>query len=72
MPCIATDVAVLGQYANLGTATGTPPSGPDVTDSDPGHYFGQSAPVPTLPEIGLVTLALLLLSCSLLLLHRRG
>jgi hypothetical protein len=32
-----------GQYANVGTVTGAPPQGPDVTAEDPSHYFG-SAP----------------------------
>ncbi|MBW6469060.1 MAG: hypothetical protein K0B85_07895 [Coriobacteriia bacterium] len=36
----ASGVAVAGQYANIGTVTGTPPVGDDVTDSDPSHYFG--------------------------------
>ncbi|MDT8434896.1 MAG: hypothetical protein RQ731_09110, partial [Anaerosomatales bacterium] len=36
----ASGVAVAGQYANTGTATGTPPVGPDVSDSDPSHYLG--------------------------------
>jgi hypothetical protein len=36
----ATGVAVAGQYANIGTVVGTPPSGSNVTDSDPSHYFG--------------------------------
>jgi large repetitive protein len=40
MTCTADGVAVAGQYENLGTATGTPPVGPDVTDDDPSHYFG--------------------------------
>jgi hypothetical protein len=31
---------MVGQYINAGTATGTPAIGPDVTDSDPSHYFG--------------------------------
>jgi len=38
----ATATAVEGQYENMGTATGTPPVGPDVTDEDPGHYFGEA------------------------------
>ncbi len=37
----ATGTATLGQYANLGTAKGTPPSGPDVMDTDPSHYKGK-------------------------------
>ncbi len=36
----ATGVAVAGQYSNIGTVVGTPPSGPNVTDSDPSHYYG--------------------------------
>lgn len=36
----ATGTATAGQYANIGTATGTPPSGPPVQDTDPSHYFG--------------------------------
>ncbi len=40
MTCTASGMAVAGQYANLGTATGTPTVGPDVTATDPSHYFG--------------------------------
>jgi len=47
MTCTGTGKAVAGQYQNVGTATGTPPTGPDVTASDPSHYFGWS------PSIGL-------------------
>jgi hypothetical protein len=36
----AIGVAVEGQYANIGSVVGTPPSGPNVTDSDPSHYIG--------------------------------
>lgn len=41
MTCTASASATAGQYANVGTATGTPPNAPDVTDGDPSHYFGQ-------------------------------
>ncbi len=40
MTCTGTGIAVEGQYQNLGTATGTSPSGGEVSDSDPSHYFG--------------------------------
>jgi hypothetical protein len=35
-------IAVAGQYANNATATGTPPVGDPVSDSDPSHYFGSN------------------------------
>jgi hypothetical protein len=38
--CFAKGTATAGQYANVGTATANPPSGPAVTDTDPSHYFG--------------------------------
>ncbi|MBT8048581.1 MAG: hypothetical protein HKN57_13540 [Xanthomonadales bacterium] len=44
MTCTASGIAVAGQYANIGTATGTPPVGTPVTDTDPSHYFGTGAP----------------------------
>jgi hypothetical protein len=47
MTCTARGIAVAGQYANVGTASGTPPVGPAVSASDPSHYFGQA------PEIQL-------------------
>jgi LPXTG-motif cell wall-anchored protein/uncharacterized repeat protein (TIGR01451 family) len=40
MTCTASGTAALGQYTNTATATGTPPTGPNVTDADPSHYFG--------------------------------
>jgi uncharacterized repeat protein (TIGR01451 family) len=43
MTCTASGTAQAGQYTNVGTVTGTPPTGPDVTDSNPDNYFG-SAP----------------------------
>ena len=41
MTCTVTGVVQAGQYANMGTVSGTPPgAGPDVMDVDPSHYFG--------------------------------
>ena len=37
--CMATDLAVAGQYANLGKVTADSIDGP-VEDTDPSHYFG--------------------------------
>jgi hypothetical protein len=51
MTCTASGVATAGQYANVGTATGTSPGGQTVTDSDPSHYFGQLPP-PANPSTG--------------------
>jgi large repetitive protein len=45
----ATGTATAGQYTNLGSVTGTPPTGPDVSDSNPDNYFGQQ------PSISIVT-----------------
>jgi len=44
MVCTASSTAVSGQYANVGTATGTDQSGNVVEDSDPSHYFGEEIP----------------------------
>ncbi len=41
MTCTGSGTATAGQYENIGTAVGTPPSGPNATDSDPSHYYGQ-------------------------------
>jgi len=49
MTCTAAGVVAAGQYANLGTVTGTPPMGPPPSDSDPSHYLGVS----TTPAIDL-------------------
>lgn len=38
--CAASDTAVAGQYANVGTATAVLPLGGVVTASDPSHYLG--------------------------------
>ncbi len=40
MTCIKTGIAIAGQYTNIGTVVGTPPSGPPVTATDPDNYFG--------------------------------
>ena len=44
MTCTATGIAVAGQYANIGSVTGKPPLGPNVTDSNPDHYFAAQLP----------------------------
>ena len=41
MTCTGSGTAAACQYRNVGTATGTPPSGPAVSHQDPSHYFGQ-------------------------------
>jgi LPXTG-motif cell wall-anchored protein/uncharacterized repeat protein (TIGR01451 family) len=38
--CFSAGTAEEGQYANIGTVVGTAPSGTEVTDTDPSHYFG--------------------------------
>jgi hypothetical protein len=73
-----------GQHSNTATATGTPPAGPNVYDSDPAHYFGKTAPPPPtvgwetypinkvrvlLPWIALLTA--IIIGASLLVLRRR-
>jgi hypothetical protein len=42
MTCTASGTAELGQYTNIGTATGTPPAGPAVSASDTSWYYGVS------------------------------
>ena len=37
-----------GQYSNIGTAVGTPPTGPNLTATNPDHYFGQTSGTPDL------------------------
>ena len=41
----ATGSALAGQYVNTGSVTGSPPAGPDVSASDPSHYFGMAAAI---------------------------
>ena len=38
--CTATGTAAAGAYSNIGTATGTPPTGSNVTAMDPSSYYG--------------------------------
>jgi uncharacterized repeat protein (TIGR01451 family) len=40
MTCTGTGIAQAGQYANIGSVSGLPPTGARVTDDDPSHYFG--------------------------------
>jgi hypothetical protein len=40
MTCTASGDAILGQYSNIGTATGTAPDGKNVTAEDSSHYLG--------------------------------
>ncbi len=40
MTCVKTGIASSGQYSNTGTATGKPPTGPSMTDTDDSHYIG--------------------------------
>jgi hypothetical protein len=42
MTCTGSGIATAGQYRNVGTATGSPPSGPPVSATDPDHYFGET------------------------------
>jgi len=46
----ATGVAEAGQYANVGTVVGSPPTGANVTDSDPSHYIGIEEPDETVVD----------------------
>ncbi|MGE3344581.1 MAG: SdrD B-like domain-containing protein, partial [Vicinamibacterales bacterium] len=54
--CTATGVAIAGQYTNIGTVTGKPPVGPNVTASDPDNYFGKLSEVcyvgTSAPQVG--------------------
>lgn len=45
----ASRIATSGQYSNVGTVSGTPPTGPLVSDANPDNHFGGAlADVPTL------------------------
>ncbi|MCI0869248.1 MAG: hypothetical protein J4O08_05985, partial [Chloroflexi bacterium] len=39
MTCTGTGTAIAGQYANIGTTSGTAPDSTVVTDQDPSHYY---------------------------------
>jgi hypothetical protein len=75
----AIGTAGTGQYANTAKVTGTPPVGPDVSDSDPSHYYNslpvgwETYPVNKvrvlLPWIALLTA--IMVGASLLLVLRR-
>ena len=76
----ASGIAQAGQYANVGTVTGTPPVGSNVSDSDPSHYYNRPTTVGwetypinkarvLLPWIAL--LGAIIVSASLLVLRRR-
>ena len=41
MTCTANGTAEEGQYANIGSVTGSTPDQREVSDSDPSHYFGR-------------------------------
>jgi len=73
-----------GQHSNTATATGTPPVGAPVSDSDPSHYFGRNVTLPVgwetypinkvrvlLPWIALLT-AIIVGASLLVLRHRRA
>ena len=47
MTCVASGVALTGQYGNVATVIGYPPHDPPVEDTDASHYFGLvTAPPP--------------------------
>jgi hypothetical protein len=79
----ASGTAMAGQYANIGTVTGTPLVGPAVSDDDPSHYFGRDVTVGwetypvnkervLLPWIALLAAIMVGASLLLILRHRRA
>lgn len=48
--CTASDTAIAGQYANIGTVMATLSDASVVSDSDPSHYFGEAAPSVTIEK----------------------
>jgi hypothetical protein len=74
MTCVATGIAVAGQYANNGTAAGFDPSQTIVTDVDPSHYYGKAIlPVTGIDadRLGGIGLVLLVLGLVAVLATRR-
>jgi LPXTG-motif cell wall-anchored protein len=66
MTCVATGVAVAGQYANNGTVAGFDPSQTIVTDIDPSHYYGKAIlPVTGIDADRLAAIGLILLTLGL-------
>ena len=53
MTCTGKGTATAGQYKNIGSVVGTPPSGPNVTSTDPSHYYGDKTPPPPPVEIAI-------------------
>lgn len=45
MTCVASGTALAGSNVHVGSVTGTPPCGGDVTDSDPAYYVGLTAAI---------------------------
>ena len=45
-----TGTVTAGAYVNVGTATGTTPTGSNITDTDPSHYTGEAPAVSILIE----------------------
>jgi LPXTG-motif cell wall-anchored protein/uncharacterized repeat protein (TIGR01451 family) len=45
MTCTVTGTAAAGQYANLGSVTGTDAAGTTVEDEDPSHYYGLTSSI---------------------------
>jgi hypothetical protein len=59
--CAASRQVTVGQYSNIGSATGGGPLGALYSDSDPSHHFGREAPaIPTLSSTARAILILVL------------
>jgi uncharacterized repeat protein (TIGR01451 family)/LPXTG-motif cell wall-anchored protein len=51
MACTASGIAAPGQYANVGTVTGTDAAGITVGDSDASHYFGAGPAIDLVKDV---------------------